>query len=183
MTIANWLYQTALSWPNRPALYEGDVLRQTYADLLQATCNRAAWLRTEHGVQAGDRVAVFAKNAPEYIEALHACWWIGAVVVPINCKLHPREAEWIIRDSEAALVITQSGTLFAEQADIHEAALCMPVRQNEKLTPLRRFQIKISLGCSTLQARQEPQRGDAKPWECASDDALLRLGRRCRAPQ
>ena len=134
MNIANWLYQTALSWPNRPALYEGDVLRQTYADLLQTTSNRAAWLRTEHGVQAGDRVAVFAKNAPEYIEVLHACWWLGAVVVPINCKLHPREAEWIIRDSEAALVFTQSGALFAEQADIHEAALCMPVTQDEKIT-------------------------------------------------
>ncbi|GGE77062.1 AMP-binding protein [Stappia taiwanensis] len=134
MNIANWLYQTALSWPSRPALYEGDVLRQSYAELLQSTCNRAAWLRAEHDVQAGDRLAIFAKNAPEYIELLHACWWLGAVVVPINCKLHPREAEWIIRDSEAKAVFTQSGTVFADQPDINETPLSASGARDEKIT-------------------------------------------------
>ncbi|MBU2890131.1 class I adenylate-forming enzyme family protein [Celeribacter halophilus] len=134
MNIANWLYQTALSWPNRPALYEGDVLRQSYAELLQTTCNRAAWLREEYGILAGDRVAVFAKNAPEYIEVLHACWWLGAVVVPINCKLHPREAEWIIRDAEAALVFTESGAVFSDKADIQEVALCTDAAQDQKIS-------------------------------------------------
>lgn len=134
MNIANWLYQTALSWPSRPALFEGDVLRQTYAELLQSTCNRAAWLRAEHGVQAGDRLAVFARNAPDYIELLHACWWLGAVVVPINCKLHPREAEWIIRDSQAKAVFTESGTIFADQPDIRETPLSASGARDEKIT-------------------------------------------------
>lgn len=133
MNIANWLYQTALSWPKRPAVYEGDVLRQTYAELLQAVCNRAAWMASEHGVKAGDRVAVFAKNAPEYIEVLHACWWLGASVVPINCKLHEREVEWIVRDSEATLAVTESGTLFADKDDIPEAALAAPVSKRERI--------------------------------------------------
>ncbi|TNE66796.1 MAG: long-chain fatty acid--CoA ligase [Rhodobacteraceae bacterium] len=140
MNIANWLYQTALSWPSRPALYEGDSLRQTYHALLQATCNRAAWLQSVHGIRKGDRIAVFAKNAPEYIEALHACWWLGAVVVPVNCKLHPREAEWIVRDAGAALTLTESGTVFAAQPDISEAALGAPVPGPHKITPPARVE-------------------------------------------
>jgi acyl-CoA synthetase (AMP-forming)/AMP-acid ligase II len=133
MNIANWLYQTALSWPNRPALYEGEALRHTYAGLLQATGDRAAWLHAEYGIRAGDRVAIFAKNTPAYIEVLHACWWLGAVVVPINCKLHPREADWIVRDSGAKLVVTESGTLFAQAPDRREAAFVAPVSQRTKI--------------------------------------------------
>ncbi|MTH79158.1 class I adenylate-forming enzyme family protein [Paracoccus aestuariivivens] len=127
MNIANWLYQTALSWPSRPALFKGDLLRQDYQALLQSVSDRAAWMQEEHGIRAGDRVAIFAKNAPEYIEALHACWWLGAIVVPVNCKLHPREAEWIIRDSGASLTLTEDGATFVDDADIYEAALCAPV--------------------------------------------------------
>lgn len=134
MNIANWLYQTALSWPARPALYQGDVLRQTYSDLLQAVCSRAAWLRDQHGIRNGDRVAVFARNAPEYIEVLHACWWLGAVVVPVNFKLHRREAEWIIRDAAAALTLTESGTVFAAEDGIAEAKLAAPVANQGKIT-------------------------------------------------
>lgn len=135
MNIANWLYQTALSWPDRPALFDGDSLRQTYHGLLQSVCNRAAWLNAEHGIAKGDRVAIFAKNAPEYIEVLHACWWLGAVVVPVNCKLHAREAEWIIRDSGAALTLTESGTVFATQEDVAEARLAAPVPELDTFTP------------------------------------------------
>jgi len=133
MNIANWLYQTALSWPNRPALYEGETLRQSYQELLQTTCDRAAWLARDHGIGAGDRVAIFAKNAPEYIEAMHACWWLGAAVVPVNCKLHPREAEWIVGNSAATLVLTETGTLFADRPDIREAALAAPVPTGAKI--------------------------------------------------
>lgn len=135
MNIANWLYQTARSWPSRPALYEGDKLRQSYHELMQATCNRAAWLRGRHGIGAGDRVAIYAANAPEYIEALHACWWLGAVAVPINHKLHPREAKWIIDNSGAAVVLTQSGDVFAEHAEISEAPLGAQIRTQVAISP------------------------------------------------
>lgn len=91
MNIADWLYQTARIWPDRAAVYDGDVLRHDYAGLMRAVVARAYDL-TARGICRGDRVAVFGPNAPEYIEILHACWWIGAVVVPVNHKLHPREA-------------------------------------------------------------------------------------------
>lgn len=43
-------------------------------------------------------------NATKYLEALYGAWWLGAAVVPINAKLHPKEAAWIIEDSGAGIV-------------------------------------------------------------------------------
>ncbi|WP_142846109.1 class I adenylate-forming enzyme family protein [Telmatospirillum sp. J64-1] len=123
MNIAIWLHQTALSWPDSPAVYDGDRLYQTYGALHQAVCNRARHLAEHHGIRRGDRVAFFSQNLPAYIEAMHACWWIGAIVVPVNYKLHPREAQWIIENAEAKLVLTQTGDVFADIPAIREARL------------------------------------------------------------
>ncbi|MCD0505651.1 AMP-binding protein [Bordetella petrii] len=46
---------------------------------------------------------------------MYAAWWIGAVIVPINYKLHPKEAAWIVANAEAALVITDAGDQFGAQ--------------------------------------------------------------------
>ena len=96
MNIAHWLHQSALSWPNRSALHDGNDLFATYGGLGQRTVALALWLSEAQGIRRGDRIAVFVQNCPEYLEILHAVWWLGAVVVPVNYKLHPREAEWII---------------------------------------------------------------------------------------
>lgn len=123
MNIANWLFQTAQNWPDRTAVLDGDRELHTYSGLVQNVCNRAAELETAFGVQSGDRVAIFAKNAPEYIEVLYACWWIGAIVVPVNAKLHPKEAEWIIQNSGAKIAFTDDGDLFADNKTVQEVRL------------------------------------------------------------
>ena len=112
MNIAHWLYQSILSWPNRAAVYDGDRQFATYNVLGQRMAALANWLGEEQGIRRGDRIAVFVQNCPEYLEILHAVWWLGAVVVPVNYKLHPREAEWIIENSGARLVFTGTGTTF-----------------------------------------------------------------------
>ncbi len=137
MNIANWLYQTALAWPNRPAVFDGAKLRHSYGGLVKAVCDRARHLAQEYGVGLGDRVAIFAKNAPEYLEVMHACWWIGAVVVPVNHKLHPVEAEWIIRNSGAKLVLTDKGNLFAGHDGFAEGALAAVVSKGCSVRPPR----------------------------------------------
>lgn len=135
MNIANWLCQTARSWPERIAVFDGDAALHTYAALHQIVINRAQELAALHGVRRGDRVAIFAKNAPEYIEILHACWWIGAVVVPVNAKLHAREAEWIIENSGATLTYTDEGNLFATNGAIRELKVSAPVAAQGALVP------------------------------------------------
>ena len=51
----------------------------------------------------GDRVGIFATNSPEYVELVWAAWWAGLAVVPINAKLHPEEAEYILDHSGARI--------------------------------------------------------------------------------
>ncbi len=63
-----------------------------------------ALLRAPTAFASGDRVAISMSNCTEYLEVLYAIWWMGAVALPINAKLHPKETAWIVGDAEASLV-------------------------------------------------------------------------------
>eukprot|EP01037_Dinobryon_pediforme_P002796 gene2796-2838_t len=78
----------------------------SYGTLAARTAALAAHLRTRCGVAPGDRVAIYAANAPEYLEALHAILWAGAVSVPVNYKLHAKELAYVLTDFGARVVLT-----------------------------------------------------------------------------
>ncbi len=112
MNLANWLYQTARVQPDQPAIRFGVDLQSTYAAFAAASAAIGHALQTRHGIEKGDRIALFMKNHPAYLEILYGVLWVGAVVVPINNKLHPQEAIWIIENSAAKLVFTDMGNIF-----------------------------------------------------------------------
>ncbi|WP_318654569.1 AMP-binding protein [Pseudomonas sp. MWU13-2100] len=116
MNIANWLDEAGLRHPKRAALFEGRRQVANYGAFVALVQHRAAYLIDEHGITPGDRVALFMKNCCEYLELLYAIWWAGAVAVPINCKLHPVEAGWIVRNAKARLIFTDGGQVFAPGA-------------------------------------------------------------------
>jgi len=100
MNLAHTLLRLALADPRRPALYEGDRLLRDYGQLADRVARLAAALR-EGGLAPGDRVALFMRNHPAYLEVLYAAWWAGLAVVPVNAKLHVREAQWILDHAQA----------------------------------------------------------------------------------
>lgn len=104
MNLATWLLQSARNWPARPALMRGPKVLADYAGFLAQVQARAGRLAGQ-GVGAGDRVVLYAANDPAYLVALFACWWLGAVAVPVNRKLHPSELEWIVQNAGARLVL------------------------------------------------------------------------------
>jgi long-chain acyl-CoA synthetase len=53
------------------------------------------------GLVPGDRVLLFMRNHPRYLELLWGAWWAGLVVVPVNAKLHRTEVEWIAANAQA----------------------------------------------------------------------------------
>jgi long-chain acyl-CoA synthetase len=55
----------------------------------------------DSGLLPGDRILLFMRNHPRYLEILFGAWWAGVAVVPVNAKLHTLEAEWIIQNSGA----------------------------------------------------------------------------------
>lgn len=104
MNLAVWLERIAAVHGDAPALCQGQTVLADY-HRFQAQAAAVAGALCARGVQAGDRVALFAKNIPEYLVALYGIWRMGAVVVPINAKLHPRETAWILQDAGAVLAL------------------------------------------------------------------------------
>jgi len=97
----------------RPALHTPE---RTYcwAELAERIQRAAGGLR-ELGVRPGDRVAILALNSGNYLEALYAIAWAGAVFVPINTRLaEPELADWITDADCTALLVDHH---FAETGD------------------------------------------------------------------
>lgn len=102
MNLAHWLERTAQIQGDRPAIFQGDMLRCTYGQFDRQVKGLAGALAGQ-GIGPGDRVALFMKNCPEYLLGFFAVWAAGGCVVPINAKLHPKEAAFILHDSGAKL--------------------------------------------------------------------------------
>lgn len=103
MNISNWLARAAQLSPDRPALFLGPDPVADYGQF-HAAALRLAGALAARGIRPGDRVALFMKNVPDYLIAQYGAWYAGAAIVPINAKLHPREADFILENSGALLV-------------------------------------------------------------------------------
>ncbi len=106
MNPAFWLERAARTWPQSPALLLGTEVQADYRTFAARAAGLGRALREDFGVQPGDRVALFSPNHLAYLIALYGAWYAGAAVVPINAKLHPKEAAWIISDARARVVLT-----------------------------------------------------------------------------
>ncbi|WP_079436243.1 class I adenylate-forming enzyme family protein [Zoogloea sp. LCSB751] len=127
MNLAHILARSARTFPERPALLVGDRQLHTYAALAARSARLAGYLRQNLGLEAGERVAIYMSNCAEYLECLYGILWAGLVVVPINAKLHPREAAWIVGNAGARLVCV-SADLAGELAPVlHDEGGVVPL--------------------------------------------------------
>jgi long-chain acyl-CoA synthetase len=113
MNVAEWLVATARLRPHAPALLTGFDLDADYATFARRAASVGAGLARDYGIAPGDRVGLFATNCTQYLECLYGIWWIGAVAIPINAKLHGREAAWICGDAGAKLTFVSDDTIDA----------------------------------------------------------------------
>jgi fatty-acyl-CoA synthase len=106
---AHWvdsLARHAYSMPDDVALrFEGASLTWAHFD---DRVRRLAAAFGSRGVTAGDRVVVLMTNRPEFVEATLAANALGAIAVPVNFRLTPGEVGYVLRDSGAALVVTDA---------------------------------------------------------------------------
>ena len=107
MNIALWLARSAERYPQQAAIAHGVEPWCDYAEFARRAARTASWLHAQ-GVQPGDRVMLFLYNTPEYLPLMWGIWWAGAVAVPVNAKLHEREAAWIAQHSEARIAFCDS---------------------------------------------------------------------------
>jgi long-chain acyl-CoA synthetase len=104
MNLAIWLRRAADSHGDLPSIGVGARVVRTFAESAERAARLAGGLRDGLGLSTGDRVAIFAKNGPDYAETLYAIWWAGLAAVPINNKLHESEVAYILEHSEARAV-------------------------------------------------------------------------------
>jgi long-chain acyl-CoA synthetase len=100
-------FALAESDPAREVLVDPWGARVSAGDLL-AGMNRAAGGLQTIGTAAGDTVAVVLSNRRELIEGYGAAIESGLLFVAINWHLGPGEISYILEDSNAGVVITES---------------------------------------------------------------------------
>lgn len=83
---------------------EHDRGRLTYAQFWERSVRLANALLAR-GLRAGDRVALFAQNCPEYLESYVGLQLAGLVAVPANYRLTPPELSYLIDNSGAKALL------------------------------------------------------------------------------
>ncbi|MDK9696947.1 MAG: acyl-CoA synthetase [Siculibacillus sp.] len=89
MNLAHFLTQTARRLPNRTAFVRGDE-RWTWTEIA-AQAEALATALAARGIGKGDRVLVHSKNTVQMVLSMFATFRIGAVWVPTNFRLMPKE--------------------------------------------------------------------------------------------
>jgi long-chain acyl-CoA synthetase len=106
MNVAQLLSRAGRTFADHVAVLWGTQAWCDYRELARRAGALGQHLTAHYGLRAGDRVALLLHNCPQYLEILYGAWTAGLVVVPINHKLHPREVEFIVRDSGARALFT-----------------------------------------------------------------------------
>jgi len=109
MTISNWvpvgqlLSVQAINNPTKEAIAD-KFKRYTYKEWDERS-NRLANALTDMGIGHGDRFAIIAYNAVEWMEIYAAAAKGGQVTVPIMFRLAPPEVEYIINHSDCRAIL------------------------------------------------------------------------------
>jgi fatty-acyl-CoA synthase len=155
ITLGELLASAAATVPERVALITGvpdpAARRQwTYAELYEQSLRTARALRTRF--EPGERIAVWAPNAPEWIMLEFGAAIAGLVLVTVNPGFRAREAEYALKQSRAAGVF-----------------VCESFRGNPMLATVE----EIAPRCPELREIVRLDRWDA--FVAAGDDATIAL--------
>lgn len=120
LNLASLLEHSARIVPDRIAVTCG-AAQLTYAEL-DARASRLAAGLSALGIAPGDHVVLTSPNLPFFPIAYFAILKAGAVVVPLNVLLKPREIAYHLRDSDAKACIVFEGTPELPIAQMTQAA-------------------------------------------------------------
>lgn len=89
--------------PERTAVIWGDE-RVRYGELRERSDRFAAFMRRA-GIRRGDTVGIMMQNSPVFLQALIACWKLGAISFTINYRYVASELVYLLKDAEASAII------------------------------------------------------------------------------
>jgi acyl-CoA synthetase (AMP-forming)/AMP-acid ligase II len=119
-TIPQVLEQAASRFGDAEALVDGEA-RLSFATLAERADEVARALLAS-GIEAGDRVAIWAHNTAEWVLAALGAYRAGAVVVTVNTRFKGAEAAHVLRTAEARLLFTVNGFLDTDYVALLDTA-------------------------------------------------------------
>lgn len=102
--------------PDRLAVARGDE-SLTWGAFEDSAARLAGWLAGQ-GIGDGDRVAMMARNSPDYLVALFAIWKLRATMVNVNYRYRAEEAAYVLSDANAKAVIADEDLLDVVRAPV-----------------------------------------------------------------
>jgi long-chain acyl-CoA synthetase len=109
--------QISLEFTDALSMFQASVSRNPDGDLLRYFGGRITARELDElsdafavalaglGVQAGDRVALYLQNVPQFVIGLLATWKAGGVAVPVNPMNRARELEAVLSDSGTRVLV------------------------------------------------------------------------------
>jgi long-chain acyl-CoA synthetase len=103
------------------------------------------------GVRAGDRVALYLQNVPQFVIGMLATWKAGGIAVPVNPMNRARELDAVLRDSGArVLVCLQSLYRAVARAVVQDGGLGTAVVTTSELDYRARDDQRVFAGIERL---------------------------------
>ncbi len=138
-TIPRLVRSSAERFPTREAIVDVDAGVTLSFEQLAGAASDAARAFLAHGLEQGDRVAIWAPNIWEWVVAALGVHSAGGVLVPLNTRFKGREAAYILGKARARVLVTTVGFLDTDyvsmlrdavdiQADLPELEAIVVVR-------------------------------------------------------
>ncbi len=104
--LSDWITRRAIMHPQRVAL---DVCgsRLSYVGMAEQVAVAAGALKDRLGVAAGDRIAYLGHNSALAIVLFFAAARLGALYMPLNWRLAPREHAFMLADAEPKALVAE----------------------------------------------------------------------------
>ncbi|KIQ95398.1 MULTISPECIES: AMP-binding protein [Anoxybacillus] len=149
ITVGQLLEQKASIHPNHEAVVYADrQLRWSYRQF-NDYCRLVAKGLMKLGIEAGEHIALWATNKPEWLACQFATGKMGAVLVTVNTNYRTTELQYLLKQSDATTIILMEqyrGTSYIDMIyDIApELAYCEPGKLQAKRLPQLRNVIVLS---------------------------------------
>ncbi|MGO0307803.1 long-chain-fatty-acid--CoA ligase [Endozoicomonas acroporae] len=106
--LADFLFRSAAVYPDKTAIVAGE--RRISYQVLKDTAATIGQGLQQTGIRPGDRVAVSCPNIPQFMMVYYGILSAGAVVVPLNILLKPKEIAYHLTDSQAVAYLCFQGS-------------------------------------------------------------------------
>src|ERR1700729_2473790 len=119
-------------YPGKIGVVEGET-RTTYAQFADR-CRRIAAGLVANGVAPNDRIGVLSFNSSALLESYYAIPLAGAIVMPLNVRLHPTELEVILRHAQPTVLLYENDFSAIVEQLRHAVPDCLFIAINDSTT-------------------------------------------------